>query len=119
MGINIKKLNAELLKSGILFGGLNADGIVWDIDGYTEIQSRPDVQLVLAAHNPDTPAWDDIRKERDVLLAMYDWTQLADVALTIEEKAAWSDYRQALRDLPQMFESPEDVVFPTSPNGGA
>jgi len=113
--INVTKLQKEL--SNIPNGGCNDKGVVWDVDGVTEIQSRPDVAAILAAHNPNTPAWDDIRKERDALLAKCDWTQLADAALTIEEKAAWSDYRQALRDIPQTFENPEDVIFPSVPGG--
>jgi len=32
-------------------------------------------------------------------LTMSDWTQLADADLTTEERAAWSAYRQALRDM--------------------
>jgi Phage tail assembly chaperone protein len=37
--------------------------------------------------------------------------------MTSEEKLAWSAYRQALRDIPQDFDNPEDVVFPEVPNG--
>ena len=31
-------------------------------------------------------------------------------------KEAWLTYRQALRDLPQNFETPEEVVWPELPN---
>jgi DNA replication initiation complex subunit (GINS family) len=61
--------------------------------------------------------WDIIKRRRNVLLVQSDWTQISDVALSIEEKALWSDYRQALRDLPQTFDNPEDVIFPTAPGG--
>lgn len=33
------------------------------------------------------------------LLAQTDWTQLADIDLTAEEKEAWASYRQLLRNL--------------------
>jgi len=61
-------------------------------------------------------AWIAIRIERDKLLAESDWTQLLDVVLTQDEKLEWSEYRQSLRDMPQDFENPEDVIFPEAPN---
>lgn len=54
----------------------------------------------------------DIRKERDALLAGSDWTQMSDAPLTDVERAAWAVYRQALRDVPQQFVDPDDVVWP-------
>lgn len=39
------------------------------------------------------------RRQRDKLLAASDWTQLPDSPLTEEARAAWGEYRQALRDL--------------------
>jgi len=56
--------------------------------------------------------WDDIRAERDALLAASDWTQVADVPV---DAAAWATYRQALRDIPQDYDSPDDVVWPEAP----
>ena len=59
--------------------------------------------------------WDDIRRERDSILAASDWTQVADAPFTASEKQAWADYRQALRDVPQDFDSPDDVIWPEAP----
>lgn len=59
--------------------------------------------------------WDDIRAERDGLLAACDWTQVADAPLNDAERGAWMLYRQALRDVPQDFASPDDVVWPEQP----
>jgi hypothetical protein len=67
---------------------------------------------------PETPTiqkWGAIRQYRTELLSSCDWTQLPDAALTLEEKQAWSGYRQALRDIPQNFLIPEEVVFPETP----
>jgi len=61
--------------------------------------------------------WNIIKGRRLQMLAECDWTQLPDAAMTFEEKAAWSDYRQALRDIPQAFTSPDDVLFPDKPGG--
>lgn len=51
---------------------------------------------------------------RDSLLMQSDWTQLPDVALTAEQKAAWAVYRQQLRDLTDNPAFP-DVEFPKAP----
>ena len=42
-----------------------------------------------------------MRADRDVLLKESDWTQLPD-ALTSEKRASWAEYRQLLRDLPEV-----------------
>lgn len=56
--------------------------------------------------------WDAVRAERDSLLAGSDWTQVADAPVN---KQAWAEYRQQLRDIPQNFDSPDDVVWPAAP----
>jgi len=62
---------------------------------------------------PLPPAtWDSIRMERDSLLAASDWTQVADAPV---DAAAWAVYRQALRDVPQDYATPDAVVWPTIP----
>jgi hypothetical protein len=54
----------------------------------------------------------EIRRERSQRLAESDWTQLADAS---GDKAAWSAYRQQLRDLPTQPNFPHDTVWPTKP----
>lgn len=69
----------------------------------------------------DTPTankWHLIKQHRNSLLAKCDWTQLLDNSLTAEQRAAWADYRQSLRDLPQTYEIPDDVILPEPPNNG-
>jgi hypothetical protein len=66
-------------------------------------------------HPTEEEKWADIRSRRNVLLTACDWTQVADAPLTEEQKTAWRNYRQALRDIPQAFATPEDVVWPDSP----
>lgn len=53
MNINVAKLSKELTAAGIAIGGCNSNGIVWDVDGVTEIQNLPEVQAVLRVHTPD------------------------------------------------------------------
>ena len=56
----------------------------------------------------------EMRKQRDQLLAESDWTQVADAPV---DQAAWTTYRQALRDIPQQAGFPENVTWPEKPNG--
>lgn len=115
MKINVAKLMEELKAAEIVSGGCNSNGIIWAADGVTEIQNLPAVQAVLTAHNADGKTWDKIRVKRAELLSACDWTQFNDAILIIEEKTAWQEYRQALRDIPQAFATPDNVVWPIAP----
>ena len=53
-----------------------------------------------------------VRTDRNLLLAQSDWTQLGDAGV---DKAAWSEYRQALRDIPQQAGFPHEVDWPAKP----
>lgn len=68
----------------------------------------------IAALEPaDAAAWNNLRAERNRLLAESDWTVLAD---TPTPTAAWKTYRQALRDLPGNTTDPFNPVWPTPPS---
>ena len=55
--------------------------------------------------------WDNMRKERNELLAETDFYALSDVTMS----ADMATYREALRDLPASTANSEDVVWPTKP----
>lgn len=57
--------------------------------------------------------WADVRMKRDQMLRASDWTQLPDAAGS--NQAAWRQYRQALRDLPQAQKDPSNITWPTPP----
>jgi hypothetical protein len=59
--------------------------------------------------------WAEIRQLRDDLLKQTDWTQLPDVQLDDATKAAYTAYRQALRELPQNNTDPFNIVLPSKP----
>jgi len=61
-------------------------------------------------------AWQAIRNKRGDLLAATDWAALPDSPANTPEMLA---YRQALRDLPNAYANPDDVVWPANPLGGA
>jgi leucyl aminopeptidase (aminopeptidase T) len=56
--------------------------------------------------------WREVRAERNARLSACDWTQLADAHVSA---VAWANYRQALRDLPQVQEDPFNIVWPDEP----
>ena len=56
--------------------------------------------------------FDYVRAVRNAELAATDWTQVAD---STADKAAWAEYRQALRDLPESNKDPKKIKFPTRP----
>jgi len=55
--------------------------------------------------------WDNMRKERNELLAATDFYANTDVTMSADMET----YRQALRDLPASTADSEDVVWPTKP----
>lgn len=60
------------------------------------------------------PTWEEIRSKRNGLLKNSDWAVAGD-ATPKPSKESWITYRQALRDVPSSFATPEEVVWPTAP----
>jgi len=58
--------------------------------------------------------WDEVRRSRDQALADSDWRALKDVVLP----NAWKEYRQALRDLPQVHDTANEAAdnWPVMPD---
>lgn len=54
-----------------------------------------------------------LRNWRNQKLAASDWTQLPDAVC---DKEAWTNYRQALRNMPSSNSDPKKVIFPNEPN---
>ncbi len=59
-------------------------------------------------------SWDRVRAERNQALADSDWTAVKDRTMS----QAWKDYRKALRDLPQDYDSANDAAdnWPVMPD---
>jgi hypothetical protein len=76
---------------------------------FKEVENWTEEQF-LEAYKPQQ--WNEIRKERNKLLAESDWTQLSDVPLTTEESTQWSTYRQLLRDITTQ-EDPYNISWPS------
>lgn len=56
--------------------------------------------------------WNNIRAIRNKKLGQCDYTQTIDWP---GDKQAWATYRQQLRDIPQTYTNPEDVIWPIAP----
>jgi hypothetical protein len=98
---------------------LDADGDVLDVivvedhipEGYQKVSVPIGIGQNLADVEREELA-KQVRTERDRLLSASDWTQVADAPV---DQAAWAEYRQALRDVPEQEGFPENVVWPTKP----
>jgi hypothetical protein len=64
-------------------------------------------------------AWSLVRKQRDSLLRNSDYAVMPDYPLTDAQKADVTAYRQALRDIPETFATPDAVEWPTKPEAMA
>jgi hypothetical protein len=78
----------------------------WADEGNTPDSSDPAYQHT----------WGYIREVRDSKLSSCDWTQLPDSPLTESGKTSYQMYRQSLRDVPQTYGTPQDVVWPEEPD---
>jgi hypothetical protein len=56
--------------------------------------------------------WGAVRYQRNFRLSLCDWTQLPDALV---DAAAWTTYRQALRDITEQTD-PFNIVWPTPPS---
>lgn len=83
----------------------------------------PAVRNLRGAIEKKEGLFEDLRRERDILLNQSDWTQTSDSPLTDTKKAEWAVYRTTLRNFPATFldddgEVTADIwnpVWPTKP----
>lgn len=75
----------------------------------------------VVAEEPQPPTTEELltalRRKRDRLLRESDFTQIPDAPLSTTARAAWATYRQALRDLPELYaDNPASAVWPSAPD---
>ncbi|HEY4546948.1 MAG TPA: phage tail assembly chaperone [Pedomonas sp.] len=57
-----------------------------------------------------------LRRQRDQRLRESDFTQIPDAPLSPAQRETWRIYRQALRDLPELyFNNPGEAIWPVPP----
>lgn len=114
----------ESLGAEVVFEGAQAQPTRYQVayrDGVEQISGKWYTKYSVADMDAEAIAAVDeaqaksVREQRNQKLKECDWTQLADAALTDEEKTAWATYRQALRDVPSQVGFPFDVVWPEMP----
>jgi hypothetical protein len=57
-------------------------------------------------------AWNNLRNQRNIFLIESDWTVLPDSPLSWAGKKQWKDYRQELRDMPQVNKDINPLFLP-------
>lgn len=70
------------------------------------------IQAAVAAIEAARDYWEELRTQRNQLLAETDYLALSDVTLSTDMRT----YRQALRDLPSNTSDPTNPVWPTKPS---
>lgn len=86
------------------------DGVVeWHSSNITQ-PTEAEIQAEIARLEAEQP-WNELRQERNRLIAATDYLALSDSTLSAEMAA----YRQALRDLPANTTDPANPVWPTKP----
>jgi hypothetical protein len=58
--------------------------------------------------------WMEVRRERDAMLRDSDKVMLPDYPL--EDKSEYESFRQELRDIPQTYDDPDEVIYPSEPD---
>ena len=87
----------------------------WEIIKIPEIP-KP-LEPIPEEPNPPVDPWEELRIQRNQLLASTDYLFLRDYQdLSPEKEIAWRTYRQALRDLPKNTIDPSIPEWPTKPN---
>jgi hypothetical protein len=86
-------------------------------EAYTqEDANKAGVPASVIAEAVNSAKWSEIRVMRDGLIRETDWVFFPDSPVSEDAKALVSEYRQELRDIPQKFQNPEDVVWPPKPS---
>lgn len=60
--------------------------------------------------------WQEIRKERDLLLKQTDYKVLIHYEIGEPVPNDLINYRQSLRDIPQNYDNPKNIVWPQKPD---
>lgn len=89
------------------------DTVKWLSPDITQ-PTEAEIQAEIARLEAEQP-WNELRQQRNRLIAETDYLALSDSTLTTEMAA----YRQALRDLPANTTDPANPVWPVKPGGAS
>ena len=115
---NLSEIKTIKEKDGVRVFSINEKQYDDLADNCDASESSGVVTIIKSAEwleNKNNEAWRKIRKERNKLLKDSDYIMVSDAPITAEKKEEWTTYRQSLRDIPQDYDSPDEVVYPTKP----
>jgi hypothetical protein len=87
------------------------DGICW-IDEHTTTEEEKEKLKAKFSEFESVTDFNNLRSERNKLLAETDWMANSDVIMSND----WKIYRQQLRDLPANTSDPRNPTWPTKPS---
>lgn len=79
------------------------------------ISGSLDAWIASAAEKEYEEVAAEARKARNALIAETDYLLEADYPISEEDKAKWTTYRQALRDVPEQSGFPYEIIWPVKP----
>lgn len=100
-----------LYKNVVTIRGVGDDAVATDKDGKTVAWDASNVKAK-EAELLDAHKLDELRAERNSLLAQTDYLALSDQTLSND----MATYRQKLRDITKTYSNVSDVVWPTKPS---
>ena len=89
----------------------NINGV--DVQFTSDEETARDAEEAAVAAAEPASKWASIRSQRDALLSSTDWRAMPD-APTMSD--AWTNYREALRNLPSTQADPDNITFPEEPS---
>jgi hypothetical protein len=102
-GITLAQVNAGLVDGRAALEVSERIAVPCRVDGDNLVPLPVDELAILARQ---------ARMQRNWLLQASDWTQVADAPVN---QAAWADYRQELREVPQQPGFPQNINWPEIP----
>ena len=115
---DLNTLHEELQAAGLT--PQHVEGRDDDIWITVESSDEAAVTTVVEAHDGATSLssthWRMVRNKRNRLLGECDWTCITDTQLSEADQTSWQTYRQALRDVPQNENDPENITWPSAPS---
>lgn len=73
-------------------------------------------KLLVLRGATDEQKWEFIRRKRNKIIRNVEWIHSVKASITLEQRNAGEVYIQALKDIPQMTNTPDEVVFPAPPD---
>ena len=91
--------------SNLQYSTWDSESSTFVVNNYTDEELR----------ETNSQIWQSIRSERDTILSATDYVVLRAYEAGTAVPTEWSEYRQALRDLPSTSDDPTSIIWPDKP----